>query len=85
VFQYTLDHARALCAGVRLVSEEAMLRAIRLLLERAKLLTEAAGAAPLAAILDGLPGIGPDSRVVAVLSGGNQDLNLLAGWLRDGV
>ncbi len=85
VFQYTLDHARALCAGVRLVSEEAMLHAIRLLLERAKLLTEAAGAAPLAAILDGLPGIGPDSRVVAVLSGGNQDLNLLAGWLRDGV
>lgn len=85
VFQYTLDHARALCAGVRLVSEEAMLRAIRLLLERAKLLTEAAGAAPLAAILDGLPDIGPDSRVVAVLSGGNQDLNLLAGWLRDGV
>ncbi len=85
VFQYTLDHARALCAGVRLVSEEAMLGAIRLLLERAKLLTEAAGAAPLAAILDGLPGIGPDSQVVAVLSGGNQDLNLLAGWLRDGV
>ncbi len=85
VFQYTLDHARALCAGVRLVSEEAMLGAIRLLLERAKLLTEAAGAAPLAAILDGLPGMGPDSRVVAVLSGGNQDLNLLADWLRDGV
>jgi len=85
VFQYTLAHAQALCAGVRLVSEEAMLRAIRLLLERAKLLTEAAGAAPLAAILDGIPGMGAASKVVAVLSGGNQDLQLLARWLRDGL
>ncbi len=85
VFQYTLDHVRALCAGIRLVSEEAMLDAIRLLLSRAKLLTEAAGAAPLAAILDGLPSVPPGSRVVAVLSGGNLDLDRLARWLRDGL
>ena len=45
VFQYTLDHARALIAGVRLVEEEAMLEAMLLLLTRAKLLTEPAGAA----------------------------------------
>jgi threonine dehydratase len=85
VFPYTLEHAMALCAGIRLVSEEAMLQAIRLLLERAKLLTEAAGAAPLAAILDGLPDLPPGARVVAVLSGGNQDLGLLVRWLEEGV
>ena len=85
VFQYTLDHARAYCAGVRLVSEDAMLQAIRLLLERAKLLTEAAGAAPLAAILDGIPGLAADACVVAVLSGGNQDLGLLTRWLEHGL
>jgi len=85
VFQYTLDHVRALCAGIRLVSEDAMLDAIRLLLERTKLLTEAAGAAAVAAILDGIPGLGAESKVVAVLSGGNQDLQLLARWLSDGL
>jgi threonine dehydratase len=85
VFPYTLDHAAALCAGVRLVSEAAMLEAMRLLLSRAKLLTEAAGAAPLAAILDGLPDLPRGSNVVAVLSGGNQDLDRLACWLRDGL
>ena len=85
VFQYTLDHVTALCAGVRLVSETAMLQAIRLLLSRAKLLTEAAGAAPLAAILAGLPDLPPGSRVVAVLSGGNLDLDVLARWIREGL
>jgi len=85
VFQVTLDHVQRLCAGVLLVSDAEILAAIRLLLSRAKLLTEGAGAAPLAAILRGLPGIPSGSTVVAVLSGGNQDLDLLAGWIRDGL
>ena len=85
VFQYTLDHAKKLCAGIRLVSEAALLESICLLLSRAKLLTEAAGAAPLAAILDGLPDLPSGSRVVAVLSGGNLDLGRLAEWIRDGL
>ena len=85
VFQYTLDHARALIAGVRLVEEESMLEAMRLLLTRAKLLTEPAGAAPLAAILAGLPDLEPGSNVVALLSGGNQDLGRLATWLSQGL
>ena len=62
-----------------------LLAAIRLLLSRAKLLTEGAGAAPLAAIQRGLPGVPPGAKVVAVLSGGNQDLDLLAEWIRDGL
>ena len=85
VFQYTLDHALALCAGVRLVSETAILHAIRLLLSRAKVLAEGAGAAPLAALLEGLPGVPRGARAVAVVSGGNIDVDLLAGWLRDGL
>ena len=82
VFQETLDVCRELVEDVLLVSEESMLGAIQYLLSRAKLLTEAAGAAPLAAILDRPAVIPAGSRVVAVLSGGNQDVGLLAGWLR---
>ena len=69
------------------VSEEEIARAILLLLERAKLVAEGAGAAALAALLYGkVPGAG---RVAVVISGGNIDVNLLAriierGLLEDG-
>ena len=56
-------------------------QAIRLLLSRAKLLAEPAGAAPLTAILDGLPGLSSGAKVVAVVSGGNLDVRLLREWL----
>ncbi len=85
VFAYNMRHVQTLCAGVRLVSEAGMLAAIRLLLERTKLLVEGAGAGPLAALLDGVPGLKAGDKVVLVLSGGNLDLRLLARWLRDGV
>jgi len=58
------------------VSEDDIARAMYLLLERAKLLAEGAGALPLAALLtkkDSLPG----NKVVAVISGGNADLTTL--------
>ncbi len=84
VFQETLDVARDHVEDVLLVSEESMLRAMTLLLTRCKLLTEAAGAAPVAAVLDGLVPVPPGSRVVALISGGNQDLGLLARWLAGG-
>ena len=67
--------------GILLVSDQAMLRAICRLLTRCKLLAEAAGAGPVAAILEGLLPLEPGSKVVAVVSGGNQDLDLLAGWI----
>ena len=85
VFQFTLDVVARLCEGVRLVEETVLLESMLLLLSRAKLLTEAAGAAPLAALLNGIEDLEPGSQVVAVLSGGNQDLDRLAGWIRDGV
>ena len=50
-----------------------------------QLLAEGAGAGPLAAALDGLAPLPRGSKVVAMVSGGNQDLTLLARWLTDGV
>ncbi|WP_203530660.1 threonine ammonia-lyase [Thermaerobacter sp. PB12/4term] len=73
--------------GMVTVSEEEIARAILLLLERAKLVVEGAGAAALAALLSGkIPEAG---RVAVVVSGGNIDVNLLAriierGLLEDG-
>jgi threonine dehydratase len=65
------------------VTEESISRALVLLLERAKVVVEPAGAVAVAAILDR-----PDAYAtpaVAVLSGGNVDLLLLAKLIRHGL
>ncbi|MEZ5099256.1 MAG: threonine ammonia-lyase [Thermoleophilia bacterium] len=65
------------------VSDEEVAGAIVLALERAKLLVEGAGAAPIAALLAGrVPGEGP---VCLVLSGGNIDATLLLQVARYGL
>ena len=69
------------------VTEEEIARAILLLLERAKLVAEGAGAAALAALLHHK--VEQPGRVAVVVSGGNIDVNLLAriierGLLEDG-
>jgi threonine dehydratase len=56
------------------VSEEAIREAMRLLLTRAKLLVEGSGAAATAALLSGRVRAPEGARVVAVVSGGNVDL-----------
>jgi threonine dehydratase len=62
------------------VSDEEISEAIVLLLERAKLVVEGAGAASLAAVLEGrIAGEGP---VAVVLSGGNIDATLLISVMR---
>ncbi|PXW30206.1 UNVERIFIED_CONTAM: threonine dehydratase [Williamsia faeni] len=58
------------------VSEEAISQALLLVLERAKLIVEPAGATAVAA-LTSLPGLELDGRVCVVLSGGNIDPLLL--------
>jgi threonine dehydratase len=65
------------------VSEDSLSRAILLLLERAKLLVEPAGAAAVAAILDQVARFEPP--VVAVVSGGNIDPLLMLRVLRHGM
>jgi threonine dehydratase len=56
------------------VSEEAIREAIRLLLTRAKLYVEGSGAAATAALLSGRVRAPVGARVVAIVSGGNVDL-----------
>ena len=61
------------------ISEDVIAQAIALLLERAKLVVEGAAAAPVAALLHGLVKLPAGSRVAAVLSGGNLNLDQLRG------
>jgi len=61
------------------VTEDEMKEAMRLLLTRAKLYVEASGAAATAALLAGKVHVSPGERVVAIVSGGNIDLEKLAG------
>jgi threonine dehydratase len=68
---------------VRTVSEDALSSALLLCLERAKLVVEPAGAAPVAALLSD-PG-SFEAPVVALLSGGNVDPLLMQGILRHGM
>jgi threonine dehydratase len=84
VSELTLAHARELLADVVTVTEDAIARAVVLLLERAKAVVEPAGAAALAAVLDGLVGA-PDGPVCVVLSGGNVDPILLGRIIRHGL
>ncbi len=65
------------------VSEESLSTALLMLLERAKLLVEPAGAAAVAALMDHPDGY--ETPVVAVLSGGNVDPLLLMRVMRHGM
>jgi threonine dehydratase len=67
-------------AGVELVGDDEIVDAMRLLLERAKLVVEPAGAAGLAGLLSGRLPIEP-GPVVVVISGGNVDLDRLGTLL----
>jgi threonine dehydratase len=53
-----------------LVSDEAMIEAVRVYLERAKTLAELAGAAPLAAAME-MPDLVRGKKIALILSGGN--------------
>ncbi|MCC6873665.1 MAG: pyridoxal-phosphate dependent enzyme [Sandaracinaceae bacterium] len=64
-------------ADVIVVDDGAIVRAMRLLFERAKLVVEPSGAVPLAAVLDERFRARGLSRVGVILSGGNVDLDAL--------
>lgn len=78
-----LNHAilAAHARGVVLVSDDEIVGALKLLLERTKLLTEPSGAAGVAALLAGRIPSEDERPVVAVLSGGNVDLQQLGELL----
>ncbi len=81
--ELTLAHALRLVDDVVTVSEESLSRAVLLCLERAKLVCEPAGAAPVAALLEHARAFEPP--VVAVLSGGNVDPLVLLQIIRHGM
>ncbi len=66
---------------VVLVTDDEILAALRLILERTKLLVEPAGAAAVAALMTGKAGLETGTRTVAILSGGNIDLERLKAVL----
>jgi threonine dehydratase len=66
---------------VILVTDEEILSALRLILERTKLLVEPAGAAAVAALLTNKAGLSHGTKTVATLSGGNIDMARLKGLL----
>ncbi len=70
--------AKSLLAGTVVVSVSQVAEAVRMLAERARVVAEGAGAAPLAAVLSGAFA---GQRVVCVVSGGNIDAHRLAAIL----
>ncbi|MEZ5332552.1 MAG: pyridoxal-phosphate dependent enzyme [Thermoanaerobaculia bacterium] len=70
--------ASTLLAGSTVVDPAAVAQAVRLLVERQRVVAEGAGAAPVAAALAGAAGVGP---TVCVVSGGNIDAARLASNL----
>jgi threonine dehydratase len=81
--EVTFRHVAALVDEIVTVSEEDISRALLLLLERAKLVVEPAGAAAVAAVLAGAVRVEPP--VVTVLSGGNIDPLLLLRVIEHGL
>jgi len=67
---HTLAHVQAFVDEVVLVDDDSILKALRLMLERAKLVAEPAGAAAYAALLSGAAKVPAGTTVVCVVSGG---------------
>jgi threonine dehydratase len=71
MFPRMWERMRSVVDGCLVVSLEETKKAMRLMAEKTRIISEGAGALPLAAALSGKPGKGP---IVAIVSGGNIDL-----------
>ena len=71
VFPRMWERMQPVVDGCIVVTLEETKRAMRLMAEKARVISEGAGALPLAAALTGKAGQGP---IVAIVSGGNIDL-----------
>ena len=76
-----LEIAREAIDEIVGVSEAEIMEAMRLLLTRAKLYVEGSGAAATAALLAGKVNVRAGAHVVAIVSGGNADLDKVASLL----
>jgi len=77
----TFAHHQAYVDDVVQVDDAALPRAMRMLLNRMKLVTEPSGAITLAALMEGI--VAPAGKTVAVLSGGNIEWDGLMPLLSD--
>lgn len=82
--RYTFEIVRRLVDEVVTVDDEEIIYAVLLLLERCKLLVEGAGAVGVAALLSRRLDLA-GKRTVAVLSGGNIDMNLIGKFIQHGL
>jgi threonine dehydratase len=78
---HTLEHVKAFVDEMVLVDDSEILDAMRVLMRRARILPEPAGAAATAALLDGQLMPQPGEHVVVVVSGGNADPERLRSLL----
>jgi threonine dehydratase len=81
---FTLPLVERYVDEVVTVSDDEVAQAMVLLLERAKLVVEGAGAVAVAALMHGRVAPPADGEVCAVLSGGNVDASLLSECIRLG-
>ncbi len=72
-----LLHVQAYVDEMVVVPDEAIVDAMKMLMERCKVVAEPAGAAPLAALLCRAAQLPAGGRTVCVVSGGNVDLERL--------
>ena len=77
-----LTHARELLEDVVLVTDAEILDALRIVLDRARVVVEPSGAAGVAALLAGRVPVAAGETVAVVLSGGNVGRDELAGYLQ---
>jgi len=80
VFPRMWERMRPVVDGVIVVTLDEVKRAMRLLAEKARIISEGAGALPVAAALTAQAGSGP---VVAVISGGNIDLDKFSSLIAE--
>ncbi len=78
---HTLAHAQAYVDAMVTVSDEEIVGAMGLIMERCKVVAEPAAAASLAALLSGRVALPAGAAVVCVLSGGNVDRERLKALL----
>jgi threonine dehydratase len=76
----TFPIIRELVDAMILASEQAIIEAMRLVMERMKIVIEPSAAVPLAALLEEQIDVS-GGRVGIILSGGNVDLSTLPGWM----
>ncbi len=77
VGELNLRHVQQYVDDMVVVTDDEIIAAMRLIMERCKYMVEPSGAASYAALLAGKINLAPHARVISIISGGNVDRSLL--------